>query len=70
MRLKPSRCEKHQNWKYIRFCPVCRMEDHIKKLEDALKDIEIMNKTLPSTGAEDFEIRNKMEDRAMEALKQ
>lgn len=34
--MKPSKCVEHQNWKYIRFCPMCLRD---KKLADAESEL-------------------------------
>lgn len=45
-----------------------RLQIERDRYKAALEDIEAMNKNLPQIGLSDYEIRNKMEDRAMEAL--
>jgi hypothetical protein len=42
--MKPSKCEKHQNYKYIRFCPFCHVQDERDKYRTALDSIASINK--------------------------
>lgn len=35
--MKPSKCEKHQNYKYMRFCPFCKVIEDRDALESRLE---------------------------------
>jgi hypothetical protein len=58
--MKPFKCEKHQNYKYIHFCPICKIKEERDKYEAFIEAVSEMNGYGECVGADIVDMARKL----------